>query len=102
MELLLRLAPKAAPEPRRAIAVTPEDLIHHPGAYQNGEQRLEIVAKENRLILKRDRAIEAPLVKHTGARYAVESGGPEYILVPGPDGQTEYVHAGSRSFARVH
>jgi CubicO group peptidase (beta-lactamase class C family) len=102
MELLLPLGPKAAAKPPAAMPVTAEDLNRHAGVYQNGQQRVEIVAKDSRLFLKRGPTVEALLVKRSGARYSLESGGgPEYVMVAGPGGRTEYLNAGSRSFARV-
>jgi CubicO group peptidase (beta-lactamase class C family) len=101
MELLLPLGPKAAPKTPAALEVTPEDLSRHPGVYQNGDQRLEVIAKEKRLFLKLGRMSEMPLVKRGGARFSPENGSPEYIMVAGPAGRTEYLNAGSRSFARV-
>jgi hypothetical protein len=42
------------------------------------------------------------MVKLSERRYALgAAGAPSIVLVPGENGQTEYVNAGSRSFARV-
>jgi len=101
MEVLTTLGPKAAMRAPESMAVTAEDLSRHTGVYRNGGERLEILARENRLYLKRGGMVEVPLVKHSATRYALESGGPEYVVVAGADGKTQYLHSGSRSFARV-
>jgi len=101
MEVLTTLAPKTAAHAPESMPVTAQDLSRHTGVYQNGGQRMEILARENRLYLKRGGMVEVPLVKHSATRYAVESGGGELIVVAGADGKTQYLHSGSRSFARV-
>ncbi len=101
LELLLPLERREDTTPTAALPVTAADIHRHVGIYQNGEQHIEIVARENRLYVKRQ-GREIALVKHTEARYGVEGGGAaEYVLVAATDGQTEYVHSGSRSFARI-
>jgi len=102
MELLLPLQPTEPPKPKAALPVSAEDASRNAGVYQNGDQRLEILAKGNQLFLNREGGAEAPLVKHTEVRYAVEGRtAAEFVMVAGADGKTEYVHSGSRSFARV-
>ena len=60
------------------------------------------MAEGDRLLLKQGLSSAATLVKHSEARYALEGrGAAEIVMVAGPNGQTEYVHNGSRSFARV-
>jgi CubicO group peptidase (beta-lactamase class C family) len=101
-ELLLPLEPKPAPQPKATLPISVEDLRRHAGVYRNGDQRLEIVAEGDRLLLKQGLSSAATLVKHSEARYALEGrGAAEIVMVAGPNGQTEYVHNGSRSFARV-
>ena len=100
-ELLLPLQPKPAAQSKASLAISAEDLGRHAGVYQNGDQRLEIVVEGSRLLLKRGRATGTPMVKHSEARYAVDGGAAEYVMVARSVGQTEYVHSGSRSFARV-
>ncbi len=99
-ELLLPLKPAAAPAPRSALPVSAEDLKRNAGVYQNGDQRLEIVARDSRLFVKRGRS-ESELVKRSEARWAAQGGSAEYVMIAGSDGVTEYVSAGSRSFARA-
>ncbi len=100
-ELLLPLGPKPETAAPPTLEVTPDDLKRHAGVYRNGDQRVEIVARDNRLFLRRG-LTETPLVKLSDRRYAPgAAGAPAIALVPGDDGFTAYVNAGSRSFARV-
>lgn len=101
-ELMLPLQPKPAASPKAPLALSAQDGDRIAGVYQNGDQRLEILARDNRLFLKRARGGDSPLVKHSDARYAVEGAGGEYVIVYGSGGKAEYVHSGSRSFARVN
>jgi CubicO group peptidase (beta-lactamase class C family) len=79
LELLLPLKERVATA-RREIPVPV-------GIYRNGDQRIEIVDRDGKLVVKRG-ASETPLA-------------PNIVPVAGADGQVEYLFAGSRSFARV-
>jgi hypothetical protein len=93
---------KPPPEPKEALAISEEDLRHNVGVYQNGDQRFEIVAEGNRLLLKPGPAAAVPLVKRGEGRYALEGReATEFAMVAGANGRTEYLHSGSRSYARV-
>ncbi|SPF38670.1 conserved hypothetical protein [Candidatus Sulfopaludibacter sp. SbA4] len=100
-ELMLSLTAKVEDQPKAALPISAQDAARVSGVYQNGDQRIEIVARDNRLFLKPGRSAERPLVKHSDARYALEGGAAEYVVVAGTDGKAEYVSNGSRSFARV-
>jgi CubicO group peptidase (beta-lactamase class C family) len=99
--LLLPLADaKAAPAEEQAISA--EDLRRDAGVYRNGDQRVEIVARDNRLFLRQGFAPETALVKLSERRFGLGgTGAPAIVLVPGPDGLIEYVSVGSRAFARA-
>ena len=100
LEMLLPLEKLEEHKPKPALAVTAADMARNAGLYQNGEQRIEIVARDGRLFMKQ-RERETPLLKHSDTRYAAEGrAGGEFILIAGADGKTEYVCSGSRSFAR--
>jgi CubicO group peptidase (beta-lactamase class C family) len=94
MELLLPLEPREQAK-LATLPVSAEDIRRVTGVYQNGNQRLEIVAKGKELFWKRGRGPETPLVKHSDGRYGT------LVIVPGADGLTEYVNTGSRTYARV-
>ena len=98
-EMLLRPGPKETPA-KTVAPVTSEDLARNAGAYRNGDQRIEIAARNNRLFLKRGSAPEVALVKHSETDYGLERGNGSFIMVRGADGKTEYVHSGLRSYAR--
>jgi CubicO group peptidase (beta-lactamase class C family) len=100
MELLLPLKESPAKPAPKSLAVTPQDAVRHVGVYRNGDQSIEIAARDGKLFLKRTSGSDAALVKHSESRYAVEGGG-EYVMTGGAGGRTEYVTAGSRSLARV-
>lgn len=101
-ELMLPLQPKAVLASKAVLALSAQDGERIAGVYQNGDQRLEFVARDQRLFLKRARGGDAPLVKHSEARYAIEGAGGEYVMVYGSGGKAEYVTSGSRSYARVN
>ena len=102
MELCLPLTPREAAKMTEALEISAGDIGRHVGVYRNGSQRLEIVAKDGRLFLKSAGGSEMVLVKHSETRYGTAGAGPtEFVLLAGDDGKTEYVHSGSRSFARV-
>jgi CubicO group peptidase (beta-lactamase class C family) len=98
-ELLLPLAPKTDAKPRTSLAISNDDLRRVAGVYRNGDQRIEIAARDGKLYLKRG-AAEDPLEKHSASRYAASRGG-EYVMTPAADGSVEYITSGSRSFARM-
>ncbi|HEY1342168.1 MAG TPA: serine hydrolase domain-containing protein, partial [Bryobacteraceae bacterium] len=97
-ELLLPTAAKPESKPRAESPISAEDLRRVPGVYRNGDQRLEIGARDGKLYLKRGSSEDA-LTKHGEARFAAARGG-EYVITGGANGAVEYVTAGSRSFAR--
>jgi len=99
--LLVHLDPKPAANPKSALTLTAADLANLPGVYKNGDQQIEITARENKLFVKRGRAAETPLAKHSETAYAAATGG-ELIAIPRKDGKAEYLHSGLRSFARVN
>jgi len=97
--LLVPLGPKGAVENTPAMKITDSDLARDTGIFQNGEQRIEITARNNRLFLKRGEGKETELVKHGDASFAAGNG--KFTMIAGADGKVEYVHSGLRSFARV-
>jgi CubicO group peptidase (beta-lactamase class C family) len=99
-ELLVRLGPSETAK-KSALPVTDEDLKRNAGTFRNGDERIEIIARENRLYLKRGAAPETPMIKYSDADYGAERATASFTMVRGTDGKTEYVHSGLRSFARV-
>jgi CubicO group peptidase (beta-lactamase class C family) len=99
LEMLVRLGPKENPK-KSAQPLTAEDLQRNSGVFRNGAERIEIVARENQLFLKRGPAPEARLIKYGDTDYGIEQSATSFTMVRGADGKTEYVHSGLRSFAR--
>jgi CubicO group peptidase (beta-lactamase class C family) len=99
MDILLPLDPAKAPTPKAALPVTPADLSRLPGTYRNGEERIQITAREGKLYLRRGDGVEAVLSRRSDSRVAAENG-PEYFFMPAADGNPAFLYAGSRSFAK--
>ncbi|MDR3702143.1 MAG: serine hydrolase [Candidatus Sulfopaludibacter sp.] len=99
LEMLLPLSPTESTK-KSALPLTGEDLRRNAGTFRNGDERIEIVARQNRLYLKRGAAAEAPMIKYGESDYGLEKGATSFIMVRGADGKTEYLHSGLRSFAR--
>jgi CubicO group peptidase (beta-lactamase class C family) len=96
LEMLVSLGPKESSK-RTAQPLTGEDLSCNAGTFQNGAERIEIVARENKLYMKRGAAPETAMIKYGDTEYGPGS----FLMVRGADGKTEYLHSGLRSFARV-
>ncbi len=97
LELLAPLAAKPAEISSPALPVTPLEIERITGIYQNGDQRIEIVAYGNRLFVKRG-GKEIELVRHGETSF---SGAGQFTTIPGADGKIQYLHSGLRAFARV-
>ncbi len=100
LEMLLPMRPK---EKRKLspIALTADDIARVAGIYQNGDQRIEITARQTRLYLKRGQSTEALLYKYSDTEYRTENPPDRFTLIPGSDGKPEFVHRGARSFVRI-
>jgi CubicO group peptidase (beta-lactamase class C family) len=100
LEMLLTLGPVGGAI-KSAVPATGEDLARNAGIFRNGDQRIEIVARENRLYLKRGATPEVAMIKFGDTDYGLEKAAGLFTMVRGADGKTEYVHSALRSFARV-
>lgn len=100
LEMLLTLGPVGGPI-KSPVPVTGQDLERNAGMFRNGDQRVEIVARENRLFLKRGAAPEVAMIKYGDTDFGLERAAGSFTMIRGADGKTEYVHSGLRSFARV-
>ena len=98
LELAGTVAPDSAVS-KATVVVSSKDMTQIPGVYENGSQKLEIVARDNRLFLKRARGSEAELIKRGESSFATEQS--TFTMVAASDGSVEYVHSGARSFVRV-
>jgi hypothetical protein len=99
LEITLPLQPSQAAAPKPVLTITSDDLAHHVGVYENGDDRVEITADSARLFITRDQR-KSELIKRSADRYETEAGAP-YIFSPGADGRTRYVTSGGRSLSRI-
>jgi hypothetical protein len=97
--LLVPLGPPSPPTDNETPRITADDAARVAGVYENGSQRIEIVVRDNRLVLKRARGAEVELAKRSQNSFT--AGTSRLTMVAGTDGKTEYVHTGARSFVRV-
>jgi CubicO group peptidase (beta-lactamase class C family) len=97
LEAVLPLGPPTARPSRSEVAMTAEEVARCVGVYGNNRERVELVRKGDKLVMKRDRGEES-VVKLGDDRY--RGGGGEFVLVPGPDGAPEYLFRGGRALAR--
>ncbi len=99
MELFLPLSPKT--EIKAAVtSVTQADLAGLPGRYAQGQNLVEIVARQGKLFFKQGN-VELPLHKMSDYKFAVDTGQRrEFVVVRGANGRVEYLHSGMRALAR--
>jgi CubicO group peptidase (beta-lactamase class C family) len=100
LEMLLTLGPEGGAT-KSPMPVTGQDLERNVAVFRNGDQQIEIFARENRLYLRRGTAREAAMIKYSDTDYGLEKAPGSFTMVRGADGKTEYLHSGLRSFARV-
>jgi CubicO group peptidase (beta-lactamase class C family) len=91
LELIGRLGEKATPVKPTHQPVTTAEIPKIAGKYKNGDQQIEIIARADRLYVKRG-TTETELF----------TPGAEYSIVYGANGVAEYIHSGMRSFARAN
>lgn len=109
MEMMLPL--KAASETKQfsAVAMTEAEMKTYAGTYWNNDKlNAQLSIKEGKLFIsfkEGDETENAPVQKtgeHTFIIVAPgEPPGPAFVLIPGTDGKTEYLHFGNRAFKKV-
>ncbi len=97
LELVAHLAAKPVETSTKSMPVSAAEIKRIAGLYQNGEQRIEIVAHDNGLYVKRAKK-ETELVRHGENHF---SGGGEFTIIAGADGTIRYLYSGLRAFARM-
>jgi CubicO group peptidase (beta-lactamase class C family) len=104
MELLLPLEAKAEAKPRQTLPITDAEISEYIGTYANKPEGAEILVKQGRLFLKRKDG-ELPITKISDYHFSItkpdELEAEEFVLVPGADGKTEYLHMGRHALRRV-
>jgi CubicO group peptidase (beta-lactamase class C family) len=100
LELLVPLTPKPAITAMKpAIPISADDIARVVGVYKNGDQRIEITARDNRLFVKDSTHPEAELTKRSEVSFAV--GSTDVTILTGTGIRCEYVHLAGRAFSRV-
>jgi CubicO group peptidase (beta-lactamase class C family) len=99
LELCVPLKAKPAIAAKKAIPITAKDIARVAGVYTNGDQRIEITARENRLFLKDSSHPETELIKNSETSYAV--GNANITIIAGTEDRLDYVHLAGRAFSRV-
>jgi CubicO group peptidase (beta-lactamase class C family) len=84
---------------KSAVPISAEDIARVAGIYRNGDRRIEIVARDNRLFVKDSAHPETELTKRSEKSFAVGSTG--ITILAGTGSRSEYVHLAGRAFSRV-
>jgi CubicO group peptidase (beta-lactamase class C family) len=104
MELMLPLEAKAETKSKRALATSDAEISEYVGTYTNKTERIEILAKQGRLILKKQDG-EFPTTKIGDHRFLIpkpkESEAGEFVLVLGADGKAKYLHIERHALRKV-
>lgn len=103
------LAPlQPAPSPPPTLAIDPLELPKYAGSYANGAARVDLIARQGKLYLKRIAPAvgpesEASRIGDLRFSMPAAAGGraQEFALVPGADGQIAFLHIGSRALRRL-
>jgi CubicO group peptidase (beta-lactamase class C family) len=99
-ELLVKLKPAAPETPKPALPLTPADLKRLPGVYQNADERFEVLARGNRLILEHG-SEHLELVKHSAVRFGAAGRKADYLIMPAEGDTPAYLFTDSRVFVRA-
>jgi CubicO group peptidase (beta-lactamase class C family) len=97
LEIVASLGPREQSE-KKPVAIKAADLARVAGTYQNGSKRFEILARDGKLYLKEGGG-EVELKKYGESSF--QAGSRIFMTIGGKDGVVAYIHAGSRSYARV-
>jgi CubicO group peptidase (beta-lactamase class C family) len=104
MELMLPLEAKAEVKPKRALATSDAEISKYVGTYTNKPERIELLVKHGRLILKKQDG-EFPTTKIGDHRFLIpktkESEAEEFVLVLAADGKAKYLHIGRHALRKV-
>jgi CubicO group peptidase (beta-lactamase class C family) len=104
MELMLPLKPKDAAPAKQDVQMSASEMANYVGRYGQREVTFEILVRDGKLFLKQG-SNESAISKVGENRFiAVPPGSSNpvnFVLVPGPDGKSEYLHAGLRAAKRM-
>lgn len=101
-EMFLPLRPEPPAAEKRARALAPADLERFAGTYANGPQAWHVVARDGRLVLRREETeSETPLSMTDNLRLSFgDSLEQDLLFVAGPDGRAQYLFDGLYSAGR--
>jgi hypothetical protein len=104
---MLPLSAETASKEPTPQAFSEAEIAELAGVYSNHRQKLELLARDSRLHLRRGSTGATPVIKlgpnRLGAHSANEESGNAsgaLYIVRGPDGSPEYLYSGSRAFKR--
>ncbi|HSE97146.1 MAG TPA: serine hydrolase domain-containing protein [Blastocatellia bacterium] len=101
LEMLLPLKPATDRAAAAEMPVGEKEMEKYIGLYSHAPQVWEIFAKQGKLFIKQE-GVESPLIKTGNFRFRYGSAGEnEIVLVPGADGNAEFLFTGLYSAARV-
>jgi CubicO group peptidase (beta-lactamase class C family) len=104
MELMLPLRPKDPPPSKQEAQMSASEMADYVGRYGQREVSFEILVRNGQLVLKQG-SNESVISKVGANRFtAVQPGSSNsqnFVLLPGPDGKIEYLHAGLRAAKRM-
>jgi CubicO group peptidase (beta-lactamase class C family) len=99
MEIALGIeAPRR--EPPAPAAITPEEAKRYAGKFSDSQMTVELIATDSGLVLRMG-AREMPVQKLGANRFAGSGPLPEFLLLPGRNGEIEYLHAQLRTLRKV-
>lgn len=94
-EIVLLLKPNAETPARPSITMTEAEMTKYAGTYSQGARKMEIVKRDGKLFVKQG-SEENALSKVR--ENELENGNARIVLVPGTNGDIEYIHLGGRSW----
>ena len=104
MELMLPLEAKTGAKSEQTLAVSEAEISEYVGIYTNKPERVEILLKQGRLVLKREDG-EFPITKIGNYRFSIikpsKSEAEEFVLVRSADRRADYLHIGRHALRKV-
>lgn len=95
LETVVPTTPPAATAPKEEMPITAQEISDYTGLYTHSFRKWELLVKEGKLHYKHGKA-EWPVKKIGANRFSFTPAGPlgtqEFVLIPGKNGKTEYLH----------
>jgi len=104
LELMLPLKPKEVEKPKQDLPMSAAEMASYAGKYGQRSVSYEIVVRYGKLFLKQGQN-ELAITRIGENRFSAMTPGSsrpmDFVLVPGADGRTEYLHSGLRAARRI-